>query len=147
MNEKFGISVILHHYYTRTLNKRSCQKLTFCGHLFFIHLLFYQNLEILLQKKCLLGPTKYRSFQACPFLLSKLVPQDAFQGTISAAVSSILLKSILNGGGLQAPVILGVDISNTSWNIDTWTRTYWCPIIYVLYNSGMYLEIRYNVLK
>ena len=84
------------------------------------------------KKKCLLGPTKYRSFQACPFLLSKLVPQDAFQGTISAAVSSILLKSILNGGGLQAPVILGVDISNTSWNIDTWTRTYWCPIIYVL---------------
>ena len=101
--------------------------------------------NVIAKKKCLLGPTKYRSFQACPFLLSKLVPQDAFQGTISAAVSSILLKSILNGGGLQAPVILGVDISNTSWNIDTWTRTYWCPIIYVLYiyNSGMYLEIRY----
>ena len=75
--------------------------------------LFLSKLRNVITKKCLLGPTKYRSFQACPFLLSKLVPQDAFQGTISAAVSSILLKSILNGGGLQAPVILGVDISNT----------------------------------
>ena len=146
MNEKSGISVISMSLFITIIREHwtnAHAKINILWSSLFHSSLILSKLRNLITKKCLLGPTKYRSFQACPFLLSKLVPQDAFQGTISAAVSSILLKSILNGGGLQVPVILGVDISNTSRNIDTWTRTYWCPIIYVLYNSGMYLEIRY----
>ena len=80
MNEKFGISVILHHYYTRTLNKLSCQKLTFCGHLFFIHLLFYQNLEILLQKKMFIRTNKVQVFSSMSLFVVQIGPSGRISG-------------------------------------------------------------------